>query len=350
MLTAARGVASRGHQVSLAAPADSAILQRARSAGLTVLAVGFVRDFDPVSLLRLLRHCHGRQVDVVCMNMDRVVRLCGLAARLAGVPVRLPRRGSEFPLKDKWVYRFNYRDLTTGFIVNSQATAGTLTRHIHWRPAGRVHVLYNGLDTRRFELDHSVGELRQRLNIDAAASVLVVLGELTSRKNASLLLSVAPRLRSRFPKLRILLVGTGEAEAELRSQIDSLELKDCVQLLGFRDDVPEILAAADLLVHPAKVEGFGFAVAEGMAAGLPVVATRASSIPEIVDDGRTGALFAPNDPEALHDAVLRYLEDPSLRKAHGQAGRNRIRSRFELSDRTAELESLFLEELHLARA
>ena len=97
MLTAALAMRQRGHRVTLTAPTTSEITRRARAANLPVLEADYVRDFDPVSFARVYAHCLREQVDVLCLNMDRVLRIAGLAARLAGVPVILPRRGSEFP-------------------------------------------------------------------------------------------------------------------------------------------------------------------------------------------------------------------------------------------------------------
>ncbi|MAF27000.1 MAG: glycosyl transferase, partial [Gemmatimonadetes bacterium] len=98
MLSAVRELTRRGHTVGLAARPDSTILTRARSEGLPALPTAFRSDGDVASFLRILLACRRLRVEIVCLNMDRVLRVAGSAARLAGVPVVLPRRGSEFPL------------------------------------------------------------------------------------------------------------------------------------------------------------------------------------------------------------------------------------------------------------
>ncbi|MFO7652984.1 MAG: glycosyltransferase family 4 protein [Candidatus Krumholzibacteriia bacterium] len=345
MLTAAAAMRERGHGVALAAPPDAVILARADRAGIEVLPAPFARDLDPVSFLRVWRHCRRRRVQVLCLNMDRVLRIAGLAARLAGVPVVLPRRGSEFPLKSHLNYRFHYRCVATGVIVNSEATARTLVQDIAWRPAGSVHVLYNGLDLAPFATARPRARLRRALGLAEGDLALVLVGELTARKNAALLVGVLPSLLRDHPRVQVLLAGEGEEREALSGQAAGLGVADHVRILGFRDDVPDLLAAADLLVHPARVEGFGYAVVEAMAAGLPVVATRASSIPEIVVDGETGFLFPLDDAAGLEAAVRRYLADPDLRARHGAAGREHVRRRFELGARTGELEAIFRTQL-----
>ena len=345
MLTAAVAMRDRGHGVTLAAPEAAVIRERAEAAGLDTLAVPFTRDFDPVSWWRVFRHCRSCRVEVLCLNMDRVLRIAGGAARTAGVKVVLPRRGSEFPLKGHLNYRWHYQRVATGVIVNSQATARTLCRDISWRPPGAVHVIHNGLDLTPFKSTRPSTEVRSALGLTSEDLLLINVGELTARKNAALLVSVLPALRREFPGVHVLLVGEGPERENLLAQARQLGVADAVHLLGFRDDVPDLIAASDVLVHPARVEGFGFAVAEGMAAGLPTVVTDASSLPEIVTHGATGFLFPVDDGPQLEMALGRYLTDPQLRAAHGEAGRKRVQTEFEIGAKMIQLENLFQTEL-----
>jgi glycosyltransferase involved in cell wall biosynthesis len=345
MLSQARGLAERGHAITLAARPGSAILVRAREVGIPLLPVAFRSDADLGSLLRVYRFCRRTRVDAICLNMDRVLRIAGVAAKLAGVRAILPRRGSEFPLKGGLLYRWTYQRVATGMIVNSRATAEALCRRIAWRPRGKLHVLLNGVQLSRFADPRPRRETRKSLDLSEDSLVVIVVGELTSRKNAALLLQAAPQLRRRFPTLRILLVGEGEEEERLRHQAAELAVASSVRFLGFRRDVPDLLAASDLLVHPARVEGFGYAVVEAMAAGLPVVATNASSLPEIVAPDVTGLLFPLDDREALERAVGVYLEDTERRARDGQAGRERARRRFSFERRLEELELILTQEV-----
>lgn len=343
MLSAAHGLRERGHDVRLAVPRTAALAARSVETGLPVHAAPFRADADFISFARVFRICRRHRVQAMVLNMDRVLRVGGTAARLAGVPVVLPRRGSEFPLKGGPLYRFTYRHVATGMIVNSRATARTLVRGISWRPSGSIHVLPNHVDLDRFACPRPRDAVRGALGLPASAVVAIVVGELTSRKNAGLLIRALPGLGVDAP--HVLIVGQGREEESWRELARTLGVADRVHFLGFRRDIPDLLAASDVLVHPARVEGFGYAVAEAMAAGLPVVATNASSLPELVDDGRTGRLFPPDDEPALAEALLPYLRDPALRRQHGAEGRERARREFPLEKRLAELEALLEEEI-----
>jgi glycosyltransferase involved in cell wall biosynthesis len=234
-------------------------------------------------------------------------------------------------------------------IVNSQATRRTLCQGISWTPAGRIHVLYNGVDLTPFSAARPPEAVRQDLGRTPQDRLLICVGELTTRKNAALLVAALPELLRRHPRTHVLLVGEGDQREPLRTRARAAGVEDHVHLLGFRDDVPDLLAAADVLVHPARVEGFGFAVAEGMAAGLPVVASRASSIPEIVVPGETGQLVPVDDQQALTAAIARYLDDAGLRAAHGEAGRRRVHDQFDLERQAEKLEAIFATELRRRR-
>lgn len=343
MFSAALAMRARGHRVALAAPADSIIASRAGAAGLTHIDCAFRRDFDPVSFARVFAFCVRQRVDVLCLNMDRVLRVAGNAARLAGVRAVLPRRGSEFPLKNRLRYRFHYRAVASGILVNSQATATTLCRNISWQPR-RVYLLYNGLDLTRFAAEHlrPRSETRAALGLAPDAIALVNVGELTSRKNAVLLVRALPALPTHC---HAIFVGRGPERDPLLATANDLGVADRVHILGFRDDVPDLLTASDVLVHCARVEGFGFAVAEAGAAGLPVVAAATSSVPEIVVDGETGTLFADDDVGDLLRALTPYVEDSDRRHRHGQAGRRHVATHFELESKMDELEAIFRSEL-----
>jgi glycosyltransferase involved in cell wall biosynthesis len=254
----------------------------------------------------------------------------------------LPRRGSEFPLKGHLNYRFQYQVIASGLIVNSRATAQTLCRDIDWTPRGRVHVLYNGVDLTPFDSTRPRVELRRELGLSNNDLALIQVGELTTRKNAALAVSALPRFDRR---VHLLLVGEGPEESSLRELASTHGVAERAHFLGFREDVPSLLTASDVLVHCARVEGFGFAVAEGGAAGIPAVAANASSVPEIIVDGETGALFESDDVDDLVRALQPYLTDADLRAAHGQAGRRRVESTFELQQKMDGLEALFEAEL-----
>lgn len=341
MLSAALGLRDHGHQVDLIAPAGSALGRRAFAAGLPVHAAGFPRDFDPRGVWFVYRLCRRLRTDVLCLNMDRVLRVAGPAARLAGARAVVPRRGSEMPIGRKLSHRWSWSRVATGAIANSQATRDTMLASAPWLSPTKVRVIYNGISLAEYQRPDARDRLRRELGTAPATPVIGMVGELTDRKNHILLVRQLPWLRERIAGLEVWIAGAGPEQAALRAEAERLGVAGALKVLGFRRDVPDLMNAIDLLVHPALVEGFGYVLVEAMAAGKPVIAARASNIPEIVQPGQTGDLFPVNDAEAMREAVLRLLSDPEQAAALGQAGRDRVREHFSLERMIAELEAYF---------
>ena len=145
------------------------------------------------------------------------------------------------------------------------------------------------------------------------------------------------------PSTQYMILGTGEREYEqtLRELSKELGIAHCVHFYGFQDPVRPFLDAMDLYVHPARMEGFGIAVIEAMAAGKAVVATRIGGLPEVVDDGRTGLLVASDSPEALSTAVVSLLRDKIRRQEMGERGWKLVRERFDHKVSVGAMEQLY---------
>lgn len=156
---------------------------------------------------------------------------------------------------------------------------------------------------------------------------------------------------ARIPEVpvRVRIVGDGPEEPALRARIAELGLGDRVELLGLRNDVPALMATADVFVHPARwEEAFGLTIAEAMVAGCPVVASRIGALPELVDSGRTGLLIEPGDEAALAAALKRLAENRVECAAWGRAARDDARARFSLQ-RCVEEHLAVCEEVSAAR-
>ncbi len=337
MLSAARGLSARGHAVRLACHVGSELGRRAAAAGLPVDELRFKGDLDPATSWRVWCICRRHRIDLCCLNMDKVLRVAGPAARLAGAAV-VPRRGSESPVGGKLSHKYAYLKVADGVIANSGATRDTMLASASWLPPDRIKVIYNGIDCARFADASARERVRAELGAGPDDPVIVMVGELTSRKNHRVVVERLAALRARHPGLQLWIVGEGPERASLAAAAGE---GDALRLLGFRDDVPDLLQGADLFCHPALREGFGYAIAEAMAAGKPVIAARASNIPEIVLDGETGLLAAPDDGAAWETAIGGLLADPERAAALAAAGRERARARYALDRMLDETEAYF---------
>jgi len=345
MLTTLKALRQRCHRCVLICRPGTELERRGLAAGLVVETVRFRGDLDPLTILRLESIFRKHSTQVVLTNMDKELRLCGLAARLAGVPVVIPRRGIDYPLKDTWRYRFAYNVLASRVIANSQATRRALLRRAPWLEPSRVEVVYNGIDLADFEAN-GAGTLRRRLGLDASVPVIGFVGQLDERKGVDDLLQAFVHVRRRLPDAHLLWAGRGTLESRIRRFAAEHSLEGAFHLLGFRDDVGAVMQTIDVLALPSRWEGFGIVLIEAMACATPVVATDTSSIPEVVVDGKTGFLVPPGRPELLAERLVQVLTHRDIAETLGQQGRALVAERFTVDRMVDQIERIFTQALH----
>lgn len=293
--------------------------------------------------LRLAALARRVQADLIHTNGMKAHLLAGLAGRLAGIPVLWHLR--DFPpggLAGR-VFRAASRQLPSLVVAISDAVASTVGPGSRWP---RIVRLYDPVDLGRFHPSTPRGRIRKELGLDAEAPLVGLVAHLTPWKGHGPFLEIASAVLGIVPQAHFVVVGgpiyetdghAGYAEA-LRRQAAALGVTDRVAFLGARDDIPEVLADLDVLVHcPTAPEPLGRVLGEAMAAGRPVVAPRWGGIPEVVEDRVTGLLVTPMEVTEFVSAVARLLKNPALRDRLGREGRHRAEVRFGVEEHTARV-------------
>jgi glycosyltransferase involved in cell wall biosynthesis len=168
-----------------------------------------------------------------------------------------------------------------------------------------------------------------------------VVSALVPRKCHSVLLDAWPAVRARVPWARLLVAGDGPLRARLEQQAAEMGLTESVTFLGQVTDVRDVLAAVDVLVLPSRKEGLGVSILEGMAMGVPVVASAVGGIPDAVRDGVNGFLVPPEDPAAIAVRIADVLGDPALAERLGRAGREIAGAEFTVEQMGRRYENLY---------
>ena len=285
----------------------------------------------------LARIARAHQSALIHTNGIKAHLLGGLAGRMLLKPVVWHVR--DFPPEGANGVALSAAAKTLPKLVftNSDAVSAALRRRA--APRAPVVTLYNAVDLETFNPRRSGAKVRAELQIENGAPLVGMVAHLTPWKGHADFLRMARAVALQVSGVRFLVSGgpiyetEGHAgyEESLRSQAAELGIADRVKFLGIRTDIPEIMAALDVLVHcPTAPEPFGRAVAEAMAAGKPVVAAREGGVPELVDDERTGLLVPVGDLTAFTAAVRRLLEDNGLRQRLGSAGRQRAEQMFDI--------------------
>lgn len=295
----------------------------------------FGRPSTAGQLLAFAAWCRRERIAVV-QTCDLYANIFGLpGAALAGVPVRIGSRRELNPDKTPRqirLQRLAYRAATT-VVANSPAARDILRQE--GIAIESIAVIPNGLDPAAF------AEPEPRAGI----RTIITVANLRAEKSHETLIAAAAILIRDFPALRFRIVGSGPRRAELEALAAARGLAAHVEFLGHREDVPALLAGADAYVLPSRSEAFPNGAIEAMAAGLPVVASAVGGLLDLIEDGRTGRLVAPSDPDALAAAVRWLVEHPSGARAMGAAARAAVLQQYSFDRMIASFEDLYLSSL-----
>jgi glycosyltransferase involved in cell wall biosynthesis len=301
----------------------------------------------PLGMLCLARFLRSRRIDILHTHLFEP-SVIGLGAGvLARTPLRIvTRHYSDYHTRiDKsWHVRLDQlcTRLSNAVIAVSRHTAEHLIQ-VEGAPPEKVHTVLNGIDFDRVKL--SGPGARERLLKEfgtADCHIVLVVARLHPEKGYEYLFEAVAQLKTQVSRpVLVLVAGRGPFEDAYRARVRSLGCEDVVRFLGFRRDIPDLMAAADLFVLPSVAEAFGLALAEAVYLGTPVVASRVGGIPEIVEDGTDGVLVPPADSAALAAAIANLLNDSARRARLAGAGRERVRQGFRFEDMVRAYEAIY---------
>jgi glycosyltransferase involved in cell wall biosynthesis len=295
-----------------------------------------------VQVARLAALCRARGVAILHAHDFYANAIAVAVGRLTGLKVIVSRRDLGH-----WLGAVQRRVLPTlcrwadRVLCNASAVARlAIAEQV---PAAKVSVIYNGIDVADFDraAARPPSPPPPRIRRPPVPAVLMVGSMNLPDKGHGDLLGCAARLAARGRTIEWWLASDGPLRRQWEERSRALGLQGAVRFLGRRDDVPALLAAADLVVHPSWAEGFPNVVLEAMCAGRPVIATRVGGAPELVLHGTTGVLVEPRRPVELADAVERLILDPPLQTRMGRLGRRHVETRFTIERTRVKTEALY---------
>jgi len=340
MLRTLDGLRKRGHHVALLCRPHAEIGKRAENDSIPVFRMQVRGDFGPITILRTIRLLRREKFDIILTNMDKELRFAGLAAKIVGGSIVIPRRGIDYPLKNKMRYRFTYNKLADALIANSAATKSSLLRNAPWLDPQKIHVVYNGIDPKSFMGEPGIN-LREEWALQGDAVIIGFAGQLDERKGIDCLLRSFARTAAVHKNVHLVIAGKGPMKSEIEEFSRKNNLDTKIHLVGFLDGIENFMKSIDVFVLPSLWEGFGIVLIEAMAAGKPAITTNVSSMPEIVLDGETGKIVPVDDADALFQAMNDLVQDEKLRELLGNKARTRVLEKFTLNRMLDSLENLF---------
>lgn len=315
----------------LVCPPGSAIADAAQECAHKVVTLPMKGDLDIGFVLRLRCVLRQERPNILHLHSRRGADLWGgIAGRLCKIPTLLTRRVDNSEPRS-WV-AFKYR------MYDHVATISNGVRDVlldQGLSPTKVTCVHSATDT---DLYHPGGDrawFNKEFGLAQDDVVAAVIAQLIDRKGHRFLFDALPCLVNRHPNLRVLIFGKGPIELELRHQVARLSLEKCVIFAGFRMDIDRILPCLDMVIHPALIEGLGVSLLQAAACEVPIIASNAGGMPEVVRHEHNGLLVPSGDANALQGAVERLILDVDLRRAMGYNGRALVTQEFSISQMTS---------------
>jgi glycosyltransferase involved in cell wall biosynthesis len=281
--------------------------------GIAHHALGFRAAFDPPVARRLARLARAWQPDLLHAHDSHGHTAAVLANAFfhMGLPLVVSRR-VDFPISGGISARWKYGHPSVKRIlcVSDAIKAITATR---LRRPEVLRTVYSGIDLQRFAQGPD-GRLHRELGLDPAVPLVGNVAALAPHKDLFTFIRMAAALHARRPSVRFVLIGEGKLRAKLERAAAEHGVKEVLHFTGFRKDVDRLLPELAVMAMTSRTEGLGTSILDAFAAKVPVVATAAGGIPELVTDGITGLLRPVGDADALAQAVDLLLEDSELRE------------------------------------
>jgi glycosyltransferase involved in cell wall biosynthesis len=326
VLVTVMGLRAIGHRTALIAHPNGELRQRAKE-GLDLIPLAPRMEMDLSAAWRLSRIIKQLKPDIVHAHDPHGVAMAAMALSMStqiAKPPLIAARRVDFHLRGSALSRWKYRQVDC-FICVADAIRRMLIED--GVPPGRVVVVNEGIDLDRVEAAKPT-PLHKELWLPHDAPIVGNVAALVPHKGQRHLIEAAALVVRQVPDARFVIAGEGELRASLERQIKEHRLEKHVNLLGFRTDILSLHKAFDVFVMSSVTEGLGTSLLDAMACARPIVATRAGGIPEVIEEGLTGFLVPPRDHTAMANAIVRLLNDSTLQRRMGEAGRRMARERF----------------------
>lgn len=353
-----KALRERGHETLLVhgtlGPGESPAPARWHLAPRRMHLLGLVRGIDPArdvaALWRLFRLFARERPDVVHTHHAKAGALGRLAAHLAGVPAVVHTyHGNIFsgyfsPPVERSVIAVERRlaGFADALVAISPSQKADLADRFRIAPPSQFHLIPLGLDLAPFLTAHSPDPaLREEIGFPPSGPVVGIVARLEPVKDIARFLHIARIVSGALSTARFLIVGDGPLRMELEEKARILGIADRTLFIGAREDLPRLCPLMDVLCLTSRNEGTPVSLIEAMAAGRPVVAHAVGGVGDVIEDGRTGILVNPADPEGFARRVATLLLDASLRERLGRAARESVRSRFAPERLADDIEALY---------
>jgi glycosyltransferase involved in cell wall biosynthesis len=338
-LLLSRELQKRGFSSRFVVQSGSPLHLKAKEENLPVSPLRMRREVDILAVTKLALLMKREKCRLVHFHDAHAVSVGSAAASLAGVPLRVLTRRVDFPLGNDTQSRRKYTNRIDRVIALSEGikkvlVEGGIDRKI-------IQIIPFGIDFVPYGKPGSSDYLQKELGFSRDDYLVGIVAHLADHKGHKYLIKASSIIKEKDPRIKVIFVGDGALKMELTRQADADGVGDMVFFLGFREDIPQILSSLDQFVFSSHLEGMGSSLLDAMASRLPIVATRAEGIPDVITHEETGLLVPPKEPEKLAAAILRLVEDRDLAARLGEEGYRTVYRKYSAEARAGEVISLY---------
>jgi len=311
--------------------------------GIEVVSMNKKIGFDPGVLFRLRSYLLEEKPDIVNTSIWTADLWGRAAAILAGVKHIIVTE-QNVDIWKRWYHKIIDRFLFrwTEYVICVSDEVQKFYHQEFGLPFIKLKMIPNAIDLELFNLKNRYSGLRKSLNIDEDSFLFVCSARLHPQKAHQILIEATRRLFTQtHENFYVLLVGDGERRDELIELTESSGLSGRILFLGLRQDIPNILLQSDCFVLSSDYEGLSLAILEGMAACLPIVATRVGGNSQLVDNGRNGYLVPPRRPDILSNVMFQVMENKESARMMGQKGRAMVEEIYDIKIIAAKTMELY---------
>lgn len=327
---------------------DGPMVARLQHMKIPVTVIHTEKPFDFFKWKQVKSFIRNNNIELVHAHGTRANSNVLWAAKQLGLPVVYSIHGWSFH-NDQNVLVKNVRVLGEKYLTRSSninISVSESNKQSGMKMLGNFAsvVVNNGIDQTKFNPQRPPGNVRAELGIANDEILLLFIARFTSHKQPLALLRAFATAAKQNAKLRLLMVGDGDEKAEALQLVKTLQIEGSVIFQAFRQDVPDVLGAADIFILPSLWEGLPIGLLEAMSMGKAIIATNVDGTCEVVDNEQNGLLVeVPELQVALPAAILRLAADRSLREQFGQKAIETVRDRFNAATMTREIEHIYLQ-------
>ncbi|AZO93931.1 glycosyltransferase family 4 protein [Halocella sp. SP3-1] len=311
----------RDYKIFILAKENTTFYDRCKRTNFKIEKMKHIADatfINPIRVHWLVKYLKRNNIDAVFLAQSSHFKYGSLSAKLAGVEKIIYRRALAKPVKNKFYNRFLLKYCISDFMSISKMTRDENLKNLpaDCLPNEKIKLIYKGVKKDKFIAPEIKSDIRREFGIRDDELIIANIGRLCRQKAQQYLIEALPQVLEVHEKIKVLIIGGKGGKEELyKSKVKKLGVEDKVIFTGFREDIPSILKQIDFMVHTAIYEGGSpWVILEAMMAGVPIVTTKAITIPEFVIDGETGYLAEDKNPADIAKKIIKMINNQEREK------------------------------------